>query len=281
MRAHQEALEKTPSNSGDGLLAIRPISPSPFSLPKLSSVLMSPMQVTGSTNPTHSERKKMRTSLILLIISTTIFAGCGSFHPPIETGTISTFGLAPTFEYKSNANANFYLTQYNNAKPEEKENIRNRITFEFMTLIDEDYGAYERKLRGSKAFKDSTVETTSLIITGAASISTGGAPAILAAMDTVLKGSNSSIDKNFLGDRVPELIINKMRANRSLIAGQIFEKLNLPDSNYPLQAAIRDLMRYYGEGSVTSALSALSTDAANDAAKNSEDAHKKQIKITK
>ncbi|MBY0236235.1 MAG: hypothetical protein K2W93_14740 [Burkholderiaceae bacterium] len=223
----------------------------------------------------------MRTSLALLILPTIIFTGCSSFHPPIETGTISTFGLAPTFEYKSNASANFYLTQYNNAKPEEKENVRNRITFEFMTLIDEDYGAYERKLRGSKAFKDSTVETTSLIITGVASISTGGAPAILAAMDTVLKGSNSSIDKNFLGDRVPELIINKMRANRSLIAGQIYEKLNLPDSNYPLQAAIRDLMRYYGEGSVTSALSALSTDAANDAAKNSEDAHKKQIKITK
>jgi len=215
--------------------------------------------------------------LIFVLICAGGLTGCNTLHPKIDTTSLHTFNMKLTYEYQTPTAPNYFRTLYEGASDKKVE--RNRIAFELMSVIDDNYGEFERNLREGKGYKDAFVSITSLILTGAASISTGQAPKILAAVDTGLKGSNAAVDKNLLGDHVPELLINKMRANRATVASSIYENMSKADDIYPLQAAVRDLMRYFQEGSVTSALTSLVSDTAKDADVKASEANKKQLTI--
>jgi hypothetical protein len=215
-----------------------------------------------------------------LLITVVFLTGCSThiIHPKFNSSQIETLGIKPSFDYTNEHAENYFLKVYENSK--NKQATRNRIAFEMMTIIDDNYSQFERNLRQAKGGKDSLVSIVSLTMTGIGSISTGNIPKYLSAADTALKGSNSAIDKNLLGDTLPEVLISKMRAIRASVAKDIYEGLDKPDSSYPLQAVIRDCVRYFSQGTVTSALAALASDTAKEATQNSEAAEKKKQTIS-
>lgn len=209
------------------------------------------------------------------LIFTTIYllSGCTTIpvpvklHTPVQTKSIEALQVQYTYLYlpENSREAKYFRNAYSSANATEKPAIRNRIIYELLTAIDDNYFVFESNLRETAGMKDTVVDWLSLTLTGAASISTGGAPRILAAIDTGLKGANASVDKNMLGAMVPTLLINRMRADRSDIEKKLYTSMKLTDSEYPLEAALRDIVNYWAQGSVTAAMSSLAAATAKQA----------------
>ena len=135
-----------------------------------------------------------------------------------------------------------------------------------MGIVDNDYAEYEQALRSDRAYKDISVKILSLVLSGAATISSQGAAHTLAAVDTGLKGSSEAVDTAAFRNQAPELLINRMRATRAAIAEQIYKRMNDDEKQYPIEAARTDINHYYVAGSVTAALASLASSTAVEAA---------------
>ena len=202
---------------------------------------------------------------IVVVFLGGIICGCTSELKPrvvVDGGgnVTATIGTALSFDYINSESAKYFWEKYNNAT--DKKSEQNRIIYELMELVDRDFGKFEIALRSDRAYKDITVKIFSLALSGAASLATESTANVLAALDTGLKGASEAIDKEAFQNHGPELLINKMRADRAVIAARIYKSMTKTDNQYPLQAAILDIGRYYSAGSVTSALASLAAATA-------------------
>jgi hypothetical protein len=154
--------------------------------------------------------------------------------------------------------------------------IRNRIIYELITVIDDDYAVYEIQIRLDRSWKDIVVSVVSIGLTGTATLAGKGAANTLAAVDTGIKGANAAVDTNLMRDKSTEILLNAMRANRAKVLQDIYAKLDSGTDKYPLEAAMSDLVRYYNEGSLTAALTSLATETAADSKKQIEAAETKK-----
>jgi hypothetical protein len=205
-------------------------------------------------------------SLAMLLV----LGGCATATRTLEPNDLSrsSLGLPHTYSYSASAaspSAPYFLEQYQNAGSQRRE-VRNRIVMELMGLIDDEYGKFERQLSADTRGKNFGVSSGSIALTGVASFSAGATAKVLAAIDTALKGVSGAVDKDLLAGRASEALIYQMRANRSKVQGEIYVRMNGDDLAYPLEAAIRDLINYFNEGSVSVALSSLTQSAATQAA---------------
>jgi hypothetical protein len=151
---------------------------------------------------------------ILFAILMFSLIGCSEMPRRIDTSQSTAIGTSLTYEYKNQTATNYFKNAYDKASDKKKE--RNQILFELLGIVDDEFSEFERQLRSDRAYKDVVVKILSLALTGVASLSGESAANTLAAIDTGLKGANEAVDRSAFRDHAPELLINRMRANRAL-----------------------------------------------------------------
>jgi hypothetical protein len=104
--------------------------------------------------------------------------------------------------------ANYFKNAIGQAKDKKAE--RNRVLFELLGIVDDEYARFEITLRSDRTLKDILVTIVSLGLTGTATLASEGTAHTLAAIDTGMKGANAAVDSNAFRDKAPELIINTM-----------------------------------------------------------------------
>jgi len=207
-----------------------------------------------------------RSAVLAAVLSA--LCSCSEFRGALE---FDENPLGSTYDYVNPYAGNHFRKQYRCADDRAAE--RNRILYELMGIIDDDFSKFERDLRSDRAYKDVLVAWTSISLTGVASLATTGVANILAAVDTGLKGANEAVDRNAFREKGPELLINTMRAQRARVAKNIYERMRETDAQYPLEAGLRDVVHYYHAGFVTAALAALAEETAKDAAESEKAAN--------
>ncbi|NOS75845.1 MAG: hypothetical protein HOP36_15205 [Methyloglobulus sp.] len=172
-----------------------------------------------------------------------------------------------------NPNQEYFLKTYNTPSTDnaKKSEIRNRIVSEIKSLIDHNYYDYERKIRTDVEFRETVTKWISLGLTASATLTGGSLAALLAGIDTGLKGANDVIDKNSLGSNAIEMICNTMRADRLKIEGIIEKGLRSENKEYTWEQAKSDLEKYYNQGTFVNAILTLFAKAGQDAQNNQQE----------
>lgn len=153
--------------------------------------------------------------------------------------------------------------------PDSKKKIRNLIQYKLFAMIDEYQANYRTHLHVAKASQDTLFDLLVLGVTAAGAVVGGEAvKAILSATATGITGTKLSISKNWFEEKTVSAIVSQMEALRSEKKQQIFNLMKKSDDDYPLDAALQDMLEYFNDGSIVTALSSL----ADEAAKRSSDA---------
>lgn len=138
--------------------------------------------------------------------------------------------------------------------------VRNRIMYELMGIVDDFYYRYTVELRQDITSKGIVADAVGISTSLAATAAGGeGLKTLLAAISTAGQGLNKSIDANILLGNTVQAIRLQMDAARADLATEIIAKLREQDvADYPLEAGLRDIIRYYDAGTVTSGVASLS-----------------------
>lgn len=125
------------------------------------------------------------------------------------------------------------------------------------------YHQFERDLSKEIRSGNFLHSSTSIALTGVASLlNAPSTVAILTAIDTGLKGSKQSFDKEVLINQTLPVLLTKMDADRATVRTRILSGLALLVDSYPLEQGLTDLRDYERAGTFSSALSNLTGEAA-------------------
>ena len=151
--------------------------------------------------------------------------------------------------------------------------LRAKIVYGVMQEIDDAYGQFARRLYAGKADIAVGGDTLVLGLTAGATIATHTpTKTILSALGTALTGVNLSIDKNFFAQQTYQAIAVAMSTRRDKVRTGIMNHLQDDDAeDYPLEAAMRDLVSYFYSGTLPGGLQELQEEAANAAKQQSTD----------
>jgi hypothetical protein len=195
-----------------------------------------------------------------------------------QTDTINHFVEATTYSYiyckpkSDNCSPNdetYYLKAYNSTTdPDKQKDVRNRIISEQMRLIDEEFREYEKKFTANVDIKNFAVHIASIGLSSAATL-VGGAStkAIISAIDTGLKSTNTNFDSDILQNKAQNIIKNQMYKDRSEKSLIIKANMKADCKTYTLEEAIRELLEYRYAGLFDRALTNLETQTASYANK--------------
>lgn len=191
-----------------------------------------------------------------------------------DRGTVYYLGAGTAYNYSRNcvnsSTQKCFRTAYEEQSTDatKQKSVRNRIVYELMGIVDDDFTRFQREFRKDLVAKDLGVKVVSLLLTAGASVASEGAAQTLAAIDTGLKGVNETLDTTAYRNYSSEFLISKMRADRAAVATRIYFSLEQAVDIYPLEAALRDIVEYYSQGTVTSALTSLVNSTAKEAGIN-------------
>ena len=134
--------------------------------------------------------------------------------------------------------------------------------------IDLNYRVFEEKFSLTRAGFNTGADVLELSIAMAATISNGErVKTVLDAALTAVKGTQLSIDKNFLQQKTTQVIISQMRANRDKITQRIFEQMaNYSVQQYSMERAWRDLIELFYAGTVQAGFTTLADETGQKAA---------------
>jgi hypothetical protein len=148
------------------------------------------------------------------------------------------------------------------------QRVRNDLINEAISYINTNYQSYINDLHivrtsgkvGSDIF-EKLVQGTAAVINPATSVTTG-----LTIGLSTFQSARVSIESNFFSNIDNQTFINQMDANRREILKSISENRKSNTSDYPLSAAIIDLVDYYNAGTLVRAMINLSQETARRAA---------------
>jgi hypothetical protein len=131
----------------------------------------------------------------------------------------------------------------------------------YLRRIDRNYAAYSSWLSTGRASIDTAYDSTGLAATGLSAISTvTSVKTALAAVGTFSQGQKNSLDKNYYQGKVVHTLVNVMEVSRTELRAKFRRALLRND--YTLQEALFDLEEYYRAGTIDTALSSSSINAA-------------------
>jgi len=141
--------------------------------------------------------------------------------------------------------------------------IRDVIVQSIRKEIGVVYQEFESGLFAKKAAFEVETDIFELLLSTATTLT--GAPHArtnLSALLTGTKGTRLSVDKNVFGEKTYSALVSQMRASRSKVSADIFEKLaRLDVISYPLAEAENDLIQLFNAGTIHDALCQLTTQA--------------------
>ncbi len=148
---------------------------------------------------------------------------------------------------------------------------RNKIMFEMMVSIDNQHQLYMTEFRNSKARKDVLTDFVVLGLNAAGAVTGGEAiKSILSATSAGVVGASTSIDKEYLANLTIQAIDSQMSANIINARNTIIQKMANPVEQYPLEAALQDVLIYYQAGTLTQALTDMAASTTSNLKKAME-----------
>ncbi|MEI6708691.1 MAG: hypothetical protein WCK96_16325 [Methylococcales bacterium] len=227
--------------------------------------------------------------IIIKYVNTVIFLifinGCSS-TPELKIDAINQMSESTTYSYIcdtrstdnntvcTSTNTNYYKNAYKNAvNCDDKQKVRNIIILDQMGLIDEEYKDTVDRFENSVDYKNFAVHITSLGLSTAATVTgTASVKAIISAIDTGVKGTNTHFDSDVLHNKALNIIKNQMIKDRSNWETHLKGRMSDNKCEYSLEEAKIDLSKYRISGTFDSALSSLESEVGSKAKLSSDKA---------
>lgn len=202
--------------------------------------------------------KRIQISLLLCVV---VFAtGCPKYSPKVDFKDPNS--LVAKINAYITAERTLYLQALGN-NPGQAKQIRNELIENALPYLD---GAYVDFITDIQAGRDRQNFMLDLIELGTAAsvgITKGERPLqIIGVALTAFRGGRRSLDANFYKDQSTPILISKMDGNRAKVRATILEREQKEVTDYPLGAAISDLVDYYNAGTLVRAFTQLQQDTA-------------------
>lgn len=202
--------------------------------------------------------KHLQTSVLLIVA---VFAtGCPKYRPDVkfdDPGSLVT-------------KINNYITAQNNlymaalgSHPEQAKLIRNELIERALPFLDGAYIDFITALQSGRDRNNFVMDLVELGTAASVGITKGERPLqIIGVALTAFRGGRRSLDANFYKDQSTPILISKMDGNRAKVRATILTREKGSVEDYPLGAAIGDLVDYYNAGTLVRAFTELQKDTA-------------------
>lgn len=221
--------------------------------------------------------------VVQLMLMFALLVGCAAVRdmpPSLDT----TFSKNTTYVYDDPKDEKFFRTVYSKGTDDNmKQMIRNRIIFELIEKIDIEYGDYTKNVRYQRQFKDIVLDLLGLGFSSAGSFVGGPTvKSILSGVSTGFQGVNTAIDRDIFAQETWQAVVNQMSADRSAVQSTILTNMAKKDADYPLEAAMEDLVHYIYAGTFTHALASIVANTGQSAQdnKNTVNDQKASLKLS-
>lgn len=163
---------------------------------------------------------------------------------------------------------------------QDRQAVRNEIIHEILLNADTHYLDMRSGLLMGRASSDTLLDIAELTLSTATTLSGGAmAKANLGAASTLVKGSRTSVDKNFFAQQALAAIINSIDDRRQIDKTNIIKGLQRTAFDYPLQQALSDARLYESRASMMSGVLDLSNQTANNVKSSEIDLEKEKTKL--
>jgi hypothetical protein len=204
----------------------------------------------------------MRKIQLCLLVLTAVFAtGCPKYRPKVD------FNNKNTLVNKVNERFRDWQTEYYAALKvkdlDRAKAARNELLEEALPYIDEAYIDFINDIQRGRDRGNFVADLVELGTSGAVGITKGErAIQILGVALTAFRGGRRSADLNFYKDQSTPILISKMDGNRAKVRATILTREKGSVADYPIGAAIADIVDYYNAGTLVRAFTQLQQDTA-------------------
>ena len=142
--------------------------------------------------------------------------------------------------------------------------LRNDIANQLIRFTDYNYFQFENDLYVRRASGSVLADLVDTGANFAATITNGErAKTIINAAIIAFRGSRKSVSLNFFREQTGEILITKMQTSRNRVLKELIVQLRDKDvDQYPLDAALGDVIRYFYAGTLPRALQELQQDTS-------------------
>jgi len=140
--------------------------------------------------------------------------------------------------------------------------LRDQTLYDLIWLVNDRYIPFENSLNSDSATIDTASTVTSLASTTAATITHApGTKSILAAVSTLVTGTDSAFNSNFFQSKARTAIIAAMRSGRVEVLTKMTTGISQSVDKYSLGQGLSDVLEYYDAGTVVSAVNTIEDNA--------------------
>lgn len=223
----------------------------------------------------------MRKLQLLFLLGSLVFAtGCPKYKPKVDFNNPSSFigklnahikDRYLVYEcYRFGKSSLGSCSGYTQSE-ENAQGIRNELLEEALPYIDSAYIDFITDIQAGRDRTNFVADLVELGATGAVGIVNGErALQIMGVALTAFRGGRRSADLNFYKEQTTPVLITKMDGNRAKVRATILLREKLTTKDYPMGAAISDIVDYYNAGTLVRAFTELQKDTAIQT-KQSED----------
>jgi hypothetical protein len=204
----------------------------------------------------------MKKIQLCLLICTAFFAtGCPKYRPKVD------FNNKSSLVNRINARFTDWQVQYRSALDrrdfERAKTVRNELLEEALPYLDDAYIDFINDIQRGRDRGNFVADVIELGTSGAIGITNGERGIqILGVALTAFRGGRRSADLNFYKDQSTPILISKMDGNRATVRATILTREKGSVADYPIGAAISDIVDYYNAGTLVRAFTQLQQDTA-------------------
>jgi hypothetical protein len=141
--------------------------------------------------------------------------------------------------------------------------VRNELIENALPYIDEAYIDFITDIQAGRDRNNYLMDLVELGAAASVGITKGERSLqIIGVALTAFRGGRKSLDANFYKDTSTPILISKMDGNRAKVRTTILQREKQEVSDYPLGAAISDIVDYYNAGTLVRAFTQLEQDTA-------------------
>lgn len=218
----------------------------------------------------------MKKLQLCLLILTAVFAtGCPKYRPKVDFENPGSF-IGKLNAHIKSRHHDYECYRFGPSYPstlgscsgytldlEKAKGVRNELLEEALPFIDSAYIDFITDIQAGRDRDNFIADVIELGTTGAVGITNGERPLqILGVALTAFRGGRRSADLNFYKEQATPVLISKMDGNRAKVRTTILEREKQKVEDYPLGAAIADIVDYYNAGTLVRAFTELQKDTS-------------------